>query len=53
MQSFIHRKNLENYRRLLEQTTDEEERQVLSKLIEEEETKNAPLKASKRGKPEP
>ena len=24
MQNFIHQKNLENYRRLLEQTTDEE-----------------------------
>ncbi len=52
MQSFIHRKNIENYRKRLEETTDEEERRVLQKLLNEEVNK-APVKASKPGGREP
>ncbi|MDP1961996.1 MAG: hypothetical protein Q8K93_07330 [Reyranella sp.] len=39
MQSFIHRKNLENYRSLLAKTLDEAERKQLLKLLAEEEAK--------------
>ena len=46
MQSFIHRKNLENYRKLLAETSDAAERQQLLKLLAEEEAKDPPpLKA--------
>lgn len=42
MQGFIHRKNLENYRKRLEETTDEAERGQLRKLLSEEEAKEPP-----------
>jgi len=46
MQHFIHEKNLEHYRKLLAQTTDDAERRILLKLLEEERLKgNAPPKA--------
>lgn len=37
MQSFIHRKNLENYRRPLAETNDDAKRLRLEKLLAEEE----------------
>jgi hypothetical protein len=43
MQSFIRRKNLENYRKLLAETSDVAERQKLLKLLAEEEAKDPPL----------
>ncbi|MCW5695045.1 MAG: hypothetical protein KIT48_22015 [Pseudolabrys sp.] len=42
MENFIHRANLERFRRLLAQTTDEAERRKLEKLIAEEEAKEVP-----------
>jgi hypothetical protein len=36
MESFIRRRNIERYRRLLETVTDEYERQRIRKLLEEE-----------------
>ena len=46
MQSFIRRKNIEHYRKLLAETSDESGRQQLQKLLAEEEAKVAPpLKA--------
>lgn len=41
MQSFIHRKNLENYRKQLAETNDDATRVQLEKLLSEEE-ENAP-----------
>ena len=48
MQSFIKRKNIENYRKLLEQTADEAERRVLRRLLADEEAKIGQRQASKR-----
>lgn len=39
MERFVHRKNLEHYRKLLAETTDEAQRQRLMKLLAEEERK--------------
>lgn len=39
MQSFIHRKNLEDYRKLLTETTDEVVRRQVEKLLTEEKAK--------------
>ena len=44
MQSFIHAKNLEKYRSLLATTVDGREREVLLKLLAEEEAKEPPPK---------
>lgn len=40
MQSFIHRKNLENFRKLLAETTDEARRTQIQALLREEEAKD-------------
>jgi hypothetical protein len=46
MQEFIHRKNLENYRMLLAGTLDETQRELLLRLLAEEEaTEVPPLRA--------
>jgi hypothetical protein len=46
MQDFIHRKNLEHYRKLLAEAPDGAEQQQLLKLLAEEEAKDPPpLKA--------
>jgi hypothetical protein len=50
MQSFISRKNVENFRRLLQLTADEAERRVLLQLLKDEEEKLSPTK-SKHDKP--
>ena len=39
MLRFIRRENVKHYRQLLEQTTDEDERQRIMKLLAEEEKK--------------
>ena len=40
MQSFIHRKNLENFRKLLTETTDEVRRKQIQTLLREEQAKD-------------
>lgn len=40
MEKFIHRQNLEHYRKLLAQTNDEVKRETLLKLLAEEEAKD-------------
>ena len=54
MQSFVHRKNLEHFRKLLAQTTDEAERRTVLKLLAEEKAKDkAPTKAPNGGQHDP
>ena len=49
MQNFIHRRNLEHYRKLLADTPDEAQRLQLLRLLAEEEAKDPPpLKAKAR-----
>lgn len=46
MQDFVHQKNLEHYRKLLAQTTDEAERRILLRLLKVESAKEkAPTNA--------
>jgi hypothetical protein len=40
LDSFIHQQNLERFRRLLAQSTDESQRQQIRKLLAEEEAKD-------------
>lgn len=42
MEKFIHRENIERYRKLLAQTTDETERRMIEKLLAEEEAHQLP-----------
>lgn len=42
MQEFVHRKNLENYRMLLAGKLDEPHRELLLRLLAEEEAKELP-----------
>ncbi len=47
MQDFIHRKNIEHYRKLLAgRTLDKVMHEYVSKLLYEEETKDLPLPAA-------
>ncbi|MGP0094994.1 MAG: hypothetical protein ACLPKB_34330 [Xanthobacteraceae bacterium] len=39
MEEFIHRQNLEHYRKLLAETTDDARRRLLEKLLAEEEVR--------------
>ena len=41
MENFVHRENLKLYRKLLAETTDEQKRQTLLKLLSDEEAKDA------------
>jgi hypothetical protein len=41
MERFVHRENLKLYRKLLAETTDEQRRQTLQKLLADEEAKGA------------
>ncbi|MFI5387921.1 MAG: hypothetical protein ACHQ50_17580 [Fimbriimonadales bacterium] len=51
MQEFIHRKNLEHYRKLLAGTANDEDRGVLEKLLEDEEaTDNPPPRTPEGGR---
>jgi hypothetical protein len=43
MQGFVHRKNIEHYRKLLAQTANDGDRTLLEKLLAEEEAKDPPL----------
>ncbi len=47
MQSFIHRKNLENLRKQLAETRDVEKRLLLEKLLSEEEAKKPAARAKR------
>lgn len=48
MQGFIHRKNIEHYRRLLAgQTLDEVTHRRVSKLLSDEEAKDPPLQKAR------
>jgi hypothetical protein len=40
LDSFIHQQNLERFRRLLAQSTDDKQRQQIRKLLAEEEAKD-------------
>jgi hypothetical protein len=40
MERFVHRQNIEHYRKLLAETTDEAQRRQLLKLLAEEEAKD-------------
>ena len=42
MENFVHRENLKLYRKLLAETTDEQKRQTLLKLLADEEARVAP-----------
>ena len=44
MDEFIHRQNLEHYRKLLVETEDEAQRQQVMKLLAEEEANQPPPK---------
>ena len=39
MQEFVHQQNLNHYRKLLAETTDETKRRILSKLLADEQEK--------------
>ena len=41
MEKFVHRENIKLYRRLLAETADEQKRQMLLKLLADEEAKDA------------
>ena len=42
MERFVHRQNIERYRRLLAETVDEAERRRIMKLLAEQEAKEPP-----------
>lgn len=48
MQDFVHQKNLELYRKRLLETTDQAKRDVLVKLLAEEEVKDFKLAAERK-----
>jgi hypothetical protein len=48
MENFVHRENLKLYRKLLAETTDEQKRQTLLKLLSDEEAKDAQLSEKKQ-----
>jgi hypothetical protein len=49
MERFIHNENIRLYRKLLEQEQDEERRNVIRKLLAEEEAKDVPARPIGRG----
>jgi len=42
MERFVHRHNIERYRRLLQEVTDEDTRKTLERLLAQEEAKERP-----------
>jgi hypothetical protein len=48
MQDFVHRKNLEHYRKLLAATPDRAERELLLRLLAEEEAKESPPRPARK-----
>ena len=49
MERFFHKENLKLYRKLLAETTDEQKRQTLLKLLADEEAKDAQPAEKKQG----
>jgi hypothetical protein len=49
MEKFVHGENLKLYRKLLAETTDEQKRQTILKLLSDEEAKDAQTSEKKRG----
>ena len=49
MEKFVHKENLKLYRKLLAETTDEQRRQTLLKLLADEEAKGARPAEKKQG----
>jgi hypothetical protein len=49
MERFVHKENLKLYRKLLAETTDEQKRQTLLKLLADEEAKDAKPAEKKQG----
>lgn len=49
MERFVHKENLKLYRKLLAETTDEQKRQTLLKLLADEEAKDAQPPEKKQG----
>lgn len=49
MDKFVHGENLKLYRKLLAETTDEQKRQMLLKLLADEEAKDAQPPEKKQG----
>ena len=47
MQRYVHNENILLYRKLLAETTDEEKRKIILKLLAEEEAKELPSSVSK------
>lgn len=49
MEHFIHNENIRRYRKLLEEETDEEKRNIIRKLLAEEEARELPPKPYRNG----
>jgi hypothetical protein len=49
MERFVHKENLKLYRKLLAETSDEQKRQTLLKLLADEEAKDAQPAEKKQG----
>jgi len=49
MEKFVHRENLKLYRKMLAETTDEQKRQTLLKLLSDEEAKDAQPSKKEQG----
>ncbi|MGA9092109.1 MAG: hypothetical protein WB420_23730 [Bradyrhizobium sp.] len=47
MERFIHNENIRRYRKLLEEETDEEKRNIIRKLLAEEEAREIPPKPTR------
>jgi hypothetical protein len=50
MERFVHRQNIEHYRKLLAETTDEVRRRQVLKLLAEEEAKDLSARPNDGGK---
>lgn len=48
MQRYVHEENILLYRKLLAETTDEEKRKIILRLLAEEEAKELPASAKKK-----
>lgn len=48
MERFIHNENIRRYRKLLEEERDEEKRNIIRKLLAEEEAKDVPASPKDR-----
>ena len=49
MEKFVHRENIKLYRKLLAETTDAQKRQMILKLLADEEVKDEPPPGEKQG----